>query len=246
MADLDVVYADTKAAMLTSIGDSDDAWATPVPATPAWTVLDVVAHVTGVAADNASRTVPVDVNLLEAFREPEVAAVRDEFADGQVIRRRGRSPSEVIEEWDAAEQVLLERIRRGPSDPEGLPFGFDVVVVTDLCVHTDDVAHALGLPPNRGSAASRVAVAGYCFGIDYRIRALGLPGLTLRYGGKERTLGEGPAAATLAAEHWELLRVLAGRRSRSQIAALDWSGDPEPYLPLLPAYGEHQDALVEG
>jgi len=152
----------------------------------------------------------------------------------------------VIEEWDAAEQILLDRIRRGPSDPEGLPFGFDVVVVTDLCVHTDDVAHALGLPPRRGSAAARVALAGYCFGVDYRIRALGLPALTLRYDGKERILGEEPAGAALAGEHAEQLPAIAGRRSRAQISALDWTGDPEPFLPLLPAYGERQDALVEG
>jgi hypothetical protein len=40
-----------------------------------------------------------------------------------------------------------------------------------------------------------VALAGYCFGVDYRVRALDLPAMTLRYDGKERTLGEGPVAA---------------------------------------------------
>ena len=95
-------------------------------------------------------------------------------------------------------------------------------------------------------AATRVALAGYAFGVDYRIRALGLPALQLRYDGKEKSLGEGEPAAALAADSWELLRVLAGRRSRDQIATLDWTGDPEPYLPLLPAYGERDDALVEG
>jgi hypothetical protein len=93
--------------------------------------------------------------------------------------------------------------------------------------------------------AETKSLAGYCFGVDYRLRALGLPALELRYDGKERTLGEGPPAASVTAERWELLRVLAGRRSRDQIAALDWSGDPAPYLPLLPAYGERADALVE-
>jgi hypothetical protein len=124
-------------------------------------------------------------------------------------------------------------------------FGFDVVLVTDLCVHGDDVALALGLPPNRDTAASRVALAGYCFGVDYRVRALDLPAMTLRYDGKERTLGEGPVAAVVTADRWELLRMLAGRRSRAPIMHLDWTGDPEPHLALVPAYGEREEALIE-
>lgn len=241
---LDVAYAETKAGLLGAIDDHADAWSAPVPATPAWTVLDVVAHVTGIAAAAVDGVLPVEVNLLEQFRDPEVAAARDEFAEGHVRRRRGRAPAAVVAEWDAAEPRLLDLMRRGPV-PDGLPFGFDMVLTTDLCVHADDVAHALGLPPNRGSAAARAAIAGYCFGVDYRIRALGLPALILRYGGKERTLGEPPAAATLTIDPWELLRTLSGRRSRAQMAAMDWTGDPAPYLPLLPAYGERQDDLVE-
>lgn len=240
-----MAYAETKAGMLGTVAAHADPWSAPVPATPAWTVLDVVAHVTGIAVAAAAGELPVDVNLLEQFRDPEVAAARDEFADGHVVRRRGRSAAEVLAEWDAAEPRLLERIRIRPGEPGSLPFGSDVMLVTDLCVHGDDVAQALGMPPQRGTAASRVALAGYCFGVDYRIRALGLPALALRYGGKERTLGEGPAAASLTADHWDLLRALAGRRSRGQIAAMDWTGDPEPYLSLIPAYGERLDDLVE-
>jgi uncharacterized protein (TIGR03083 family) len=246
MTALDVAYAETKAGMLRSIGEPDSpAWSTRVPATPAWDVLDVVAHVTGLAVDGATGAMPGEVNLLEQFRDPDVVAARDGYADGQVLRRRGRGPSAVIGEWDAAEPALLEQLRGGTTGPGALPFGFDFVLVTDLCVHADDVAIALGLPANRDTAASRVALAGYAFGVDYRIRALGLPALALCYEGKERTLGDGPPAATVAADRWELLRVLAGRRSRDQILGLDWTGDPDPYLPLLPAYGEREDALTE-
>lgn len=246
MVPLDLAYAENKARMIRSVGGPNSpAWSTRVPATPAWDVRDVVAHVTGIAVDGADATMPADVNLLEQFRDPEVVAARDAYADGQVLRRSGSTPSDVVAEWDAAEPALLDRLRCGPTGPGALPFGFDVVLVTDLCVHTDDVARALGLPPNRDTAASKVALAGYCFGVDYRLRALGLPALSLRYDGKDRTLGEGAAAAVVAADRWELLRVLAGRRSRTQIRDLDWTGDPEPYLALLPAYGERPDALVE-
>ncbi len=244
MTGMDVRYAEAKAAMLAQVGPPDSpAWSKAVPATPDWAVRDVVAHVTGLAVDTAAGTLPGDLNLMEQFRDPEVAAARDEFADGQVLRRRALSPQDLLTEWAEAEPDLLARLR---GESGGLPFGYDVVVTTDLCVHTDDVANALGLPPNRDLSAARVALAGYSFGVGYRIRALGLPALGLRYNGKQKVLGEGKPAATLSAEPWELLRVLAGRRSRKQILALDWEGDPEPYVGLLPAYGEREDALFEG
>jgi len=245
MPGLDIPYAETKVRLLEAIGGFEsDSWSTIVPATPEWTVLDLVAHVAGNAADGAAATLP-DINLMEQFRDPSVVAARDDFADGQVLRRQGHSPAEVVAEWDEAEPELLKRLAVGGAD-SGLPLGFDVILVTDLCVHADDVAHALGLPPNRESAAGRIALAGYCFGVDYRIKALGLPALTLRYGSREKKLGEGEAGATLSADRWELLRAFAGRRNRQQIRELEWTGDPEPYLSLIPAYGEREDALAEG
>lgn len=243
MPGMDVRYAEAKAAMLAQIGPPDSpAWSKAVPATPDWDVRDVVAHVTGNAVDAAAGDMPADLNLLEQFRDADVVAARDAFADGQVLRRQDASPQELLDEWAAAELGLLARLR---GENGGLPF-YDVVVTTDLCVHTDDVANALGLPPHRDLAAARVALAGYAFGVDYRIRALGLPALALRYGAKQKVLGEGEPAATLSADGWELLRVLAGRRSRQQILALHWEGNPEPYVGLLPAYGERADALTEG
>lgn len=246
MAGLGAAYSETKALMLATIGAHDSPkWSDPVPATPGWDVLDVVAHVTGLASDAGAGEFPTDLNLLEQFRDADVVAARDAYADGQVLRRRGRTPSQVVAEWDAAEPAVADRLDRDPADPAALPFGFDVVLVTDLCVHADDVAGALHQPPHRGTAALRVALAGYCFALDYRLRALGLPALTLRYDGKERVLGEGPPAATLAADRWELVRVLAGRRSRSQIASLEWDGDPSRYLDVLPTYGQRSTDLVE-
>ena len=233
--------------MLRSIGDVGVAlWSAPVPATPAWDVRDVVAHVTGIAVDAAAGALPAELDLMEQFRDNAVVRARDGFADGQVRRREGRTPAAVVAEWEGVEAAVVDRLEREAGDPEALPFGFDVVVVTDLCVHADDVAAAVGKPPHRDTKASRIALAGYCFSTDYRLRALELPALALRYDGKERILGGGPAAVTLTGDRWELLRVLAGRRSRGQIAALDWTGDPNPYLAVLPTYGERADDLIEG
>jgi uncharacterized protein (TIGR03083 family) len=243
--DLSEAYGETKRAFLAAAGPpSSSNWSAVVAATPAWTVHDVCRHVTGLAADAAAGKLPEDLNLLEQFRDPEVVRARNEFADGQVARRRGQEPAATVAEWNDAERHLLRSLR--PDATRTLPFGFDVVLVTDLCVHCDDVSLALGgEPPGRSSGAGRVALAGYCFGFQYRLQALNLPPLTLRYDGKERVIGDGPAETCVSADRWELLRVLAGRRSRSQILALDWQGDPEPYLELLPAYGERATPLPE-
>jgi len=246
MARLDIAYATTKTWLMSLIQDAgEDAWDTPVPATPQWTVREVVAHVTGLASTAAGGAIPTDLNLLEQFRDDEVIAARNALADGQVARRRAHSPVDIVAEWNAVESILLDRMRGDVPGADPLPIGFDAVLVTDICVHGDDVASALGRTPNRTSAASGIAFATYAFGVDYRLRVLGLPALTFRYGGKQRTIGDGPPHASVSADRWELLRVVAGRRSRPQIEALEWTGDSEPYVGLLPAYGERLDDLVE-
>ena len=90
-----------------------------------------------------------------------------------------------------------------------------------------------------------VAFSSYAGGLHLRLAGSGLPALRIAYGAKERVLGDGEPAATVAAERFELYRAMGGRRSRAQILAYDWSGDPEPYLPLIPAYGERADDLEE-
>ncbi|HET6214793.1 MAG TPA: hypothetical protein VFE14_18140, partial [Micromonosporaceae bacterium] len=74
---------------------------------------------------------------------------------------------------------------------------------------------------------------------------LSLPAFAVRYGEKSRVVGNGEPAATVTADRYELVRMFAGRRSRRQIAAMDWAGDPTPYLPIIPAYGERADDLVD-
>jgi hypothetical protein len=54
--------------------------------------------------------------------------------------------------------------------------------------------------------------------------------------GREWAEGTGPAAATLAADPFELFRALSGRRSLDQVRTLAWDGDPAPYLDLLAPY----------
>jgi hypothetical protein len=38
---------------------------------------------------------------------------------------------------------------------------------------------------------------------------------------------------------------MSGRRSPEQVAAYEWDGDAEPYIPYFYPYGIRSDALVE-
>ena len=129
--------------------------------------------------------------------------------------------------------------------PRSSPFGLSAILVTDLVIHDQDVRGALRVHNAPDGPASSLALATYFFSVDYRIRELGLPALGVRHSDKVRALGDGEPAATVSGPKFELLRAFGGRRSRGQILDLDWEGDPNPYIALVPAYGERADALVE-
>lgn len=62
---------------------------------------------------------------------------------------------------------------------------------------------------------------------------------------RELVLGDGEPVATLRGEPFELLRAMSGRRSADRVRALDWEGEPGPFLDLLSAYDQTGDDLVE-
>lgn len=219
---------------------------TRVPASPAWTVKDVVAHVAGVAADVGGGTVPPELDLVRALDDPTLAAIRDEMTARQVDSRRGVSVETILAEWQGHLGVLLAMIRGERPFPREVPFA-DSILVTDLAVHTQDVRGALGVPGDRDSPGVGVALASYAAIVGLRLRMRGLPALRLRYGDKERIVGEddGSPGATLSADRFHICRALSGRRSRAQILAMDWDGDPGPYVGLIPAYGPREDDVVE-
>ena len=215
-----------------------------VPACPDWTVRDVVAHLAGLAHDAVTGALP-PFDLLEQWRDASVAAERDSMTEQQVARSREREYAEIVDEWGRTTDALVPILRGEQSFPGTPPFGLDAILLTDLWVHDADVRGALDLPRAADGAATSIGLAAYGFGVADRVRKLELPAMALRYGEKTRVLGDGDPVATVAAERYELVRMLAGRRSRKQIAAMDWDGDPEPYLAIIPAYGERDTDLVD-
>ena len=215
-----------------------------VPACPAWTVSDVLAHVVGLSLDATSGRLPV-IDLLEQWRDDSVVETRDRMTADQVDRAAGEPIEELVTRWRQVTPRLAAMLSGATPFPDPAPFGLAAILVTDLVIHDQDVRGALRVHNAPDGPASSLALATYLFSVDYRIRQLALPALGVRSGDKVRILGSGEPAATVAGPQFELLRAFGGRRSREQLLAFNWKGDPSPYIPLLPAYGERVDALVE-
>ncbi|MEY2523943.1 MAG: hypothetical protein QOJ66_2508 [Ilumatobacteraceae bacterium] len=130
----------------------------PVPATPAWQVHAVVAHLAGVMHDITTG------NLEGVTTDPWTAA--------QVERARGKSVAQVIDEWangaTAFEQFL--------SSPDGANAS---AAVFDVHAHETDLRSALGLAPELSDEVISWLGTSMREAFDRQIAAAGLPPVTI-------------------------------------------------------------------
>ena len=214
-----------------------------MPACPAWTVRDVLAHVTGVTADAAGGT--YFSGAADAWSDIRLAAARDEWTAGQVLSRRDRPVDALLAEW-AGWAATLEPILAGTVPPlPGSPAWLVSAPVADLAVHLHDVRGALRQPGDRDAPVTGLGLRIYARWLGQRLDQAGRPALRLRVAGRERVEGSGQPVAALAADAFELFRALSGRRSLGQVRALGWDGDPEPYLDLFAPYPMPASPLAE-
>ena len=196
----------------------------PAPATPGWTVKDVVGHLAGVAAD-------VTAGRMAGAGTPAWTAA-------QVDARRSRDLAGVLDEWASLAPGLEAMLA-------GAPTAVANRIVCDVACHEHDIRGALGRPGARDSDTVDLALQA---GVDYLDRGLrdaGAPGLTVRSEHTEWFVGQDPPAATLTAEPFTLFRLLFGRRSLAQMAALDWTGSPDLYLDHLSVFDPAVDDIDE-
>ena len=190
-----------------------------VPATPAWRVRDVLAHVVGLAADlNAQRFPAVDDIGGSAWGAAQVAARCDLPID----------------------DVLAEWAREAPGFEDGLRlFGYEAGshVVADLHAHHQDVRGALGLDRDDDPLAVAVALDHYLGFVHQLLAGAAWGVLAVAAGGEVRVLGteDGSNRAQVAGSAFEVLRAFSARRSASQIRALRWRGDVDALLALMEA-----------
>ncbi|HEX2786118.1 MAG TPA: hypothetical protein VHN36_21270 [Ilumatobacteraceae bacterium] len=129
-----------------------------VPATPDWTVHDVVSHLLGVVTDVSTG------NLEGVTTAPWTAA--------QVERCAGKTVAEVIEEWAGAAPGFESFL----SSPAGSNAS---AAVMDVHCHETDVRAALGLGPAIPDDVLVWAGESMRTGFNAQVAAAGLPKITL-------------------------------------------------------------------
>lgn len=129
-----------------------------VPATPDWTVHDVVSHLLGVVTD-------VSTGNLEGVTTPPWTAA-------QVERCAGKTVAEVIEEWAGAAPGFESFL----SSPAGSNAS---AAVMDVHCHETDVRAALGLGPAIPDDVLVWAGESMRTGFNAQVAAAGLPQITL-------------------------------------------------------------------
>ena len=206
-------YAATRARVRGLLADAGEPEADAmVPACPAWTVHDVVAHVTGLAVALSSGAGPGRGDL-------------QAWIDGLVDERRGVSLASMLDEWDAAGpgiEAFLGHMGAGGGQ-----------LVYDVVAHEHDIRHALGRPGARDSSS-----VGACADAVSMLRARdlanhGLPAVRITSGGRTWDVGDGMPELSITLDPFELIRVFGSRRSETQLRALAWQGDLDRYLPAL-------------
>lgn len=124
MTDLGALYRASRLRVGELVSGADPA--TEVPATPGWSVHDVVAHLAGLAEDVA------DDNM--------GAAPSPEWTAAHVERGRAKTVAQLLAQWDGHAPGLEAAL----SSADGAASSAALV---DVNTHEADLRHALGLPP---------------------------------------------------------------------------------------------------
>lgn len=141
----------------------------------------------------------------------------DQTAD-QVARHRHDDPRVLVRQWSDT----------APAFEAGIT-AFEIwPAFIDVLSHEHDLRAALGDPGHRSHDDVLVAAG---------LLTERLPdGLQIRFDGATTT-GSGPSSVRLTTTPFEAFRLRLGRRSRPQVLALDWTGDPAPILDGLFVFG---------
>jgi len=213
----DVVYGGARGRLTRLVGAlTGEQLRTPVPATSAWTVHELVAHLVGGAADTASGRLD--------------GAPGDEWSARHVAERRQRPMGELLAEWELVGptvELSLTGDVRGPN------------LAADIICHEGDLHEALGLPrPDRHHWQPVLEAMMGLLG-----RRLRQPGtLVIRdEQDQEWRFGEGDPHTLLSADGYELLRGTFSRRSQRQIAGWNWTPTLAVRIHRFGAFGPRED-----
>ena len=215
--DLGRLYHDTRERLVVLLSQLNEAaLATPVPACPAWLVRDVVAHLCAVNQDVlAGRQTRINTDA-------ETAA--------QVARFRNHGMARILAAWQDVAPQFEQFVRARKA----------WTAVIDIASHEQDIRAAVGRPGARDTEV-------IWHSSDWLLTRL-RPPVALIVAVEDAQYRAGPPDGTplrLATSRFEAFRWRMGRRSRAQLAALDWSGDPSPVLDHLTFFGPSAADIIE-
>lgn len=188
-----------------------------VPACPEWTIHQAVSHLAGTAQDIAS------LNLDNAGT--------DAWTQAQLDRLANHNLDEVLDLWAATADQVADFLAESPKL-------VGAQSVFDALTHEHDIRGALDEPGARTADPAFAVAAGFLTTmVDRTIRRHVHPCLRLTTPTTGPTqLGDpakAPAEITVELSDFETLRAFGGRRSRRQLLALPWQGDPEALMPIF-------------
>jgi uncharacterized protein (TIGR03083 family) len=200
------IYRGIRARVSDLVRDLDaDALARTAPATPAWSVQDVLAHLVGDVTD------VVEGNL--------EGVATDAWTQRQVERRRGATVADLLDEWASGAAVVEPTIGDFPPRMRAM-------FLTDAVTHEHDIRHAIGAPGARDSDAIAFSYVGVIGSVGAARGDAGAVRIVHEAG--EDVVGEGDPTATVRTSRFEIVRAAVGRRSIDEIVAWDWDGEPTP------------------
>ena len=193
---------------------SDDDISTTVIPTPDWTVKDTYAHLVGAIDDMLSGT-------LDGYGSDAWTAVH-------VTARSSHSLEQLCDEWRGLASDF-ETFLESTGDE-------NVGIVAGSWTHEQDIRGSLGLK-GVGDTGGMDATLELLHRFGRSVDDAGLPGLRVVTDNRTWELGASDVGATLTVTPYVAARLVFGRRSPSQVLAMDWQGDPSPYLDILGVYG---------
>lgn len=223
--DLGAVYRDARQRLTDLVRARAADAGTPVPACPGWSVRDVVAHLVAIAED-------VVAGELAGIPSDDETAL-------QVARRRDDPVESILEAWARAGPGFEALLSSQPVWPAAV----------DVLSHEQDVRGALADPGARDDP-------GIVTGARLLVSGLRVPArLTVRLGDEmiepkpldpeaDGSAGD-EAPLHLTTTHFEAFRFRMGRRSRRQLLAMDWRGDPAPIVDHLARFGPSAEDIDE-
>jgi uncharacterized protein (TIGR03083 family) len=183
----------------------------PVPACPAWTVRQLLAHMVGLGVDVVAGNEPDDHNAVWTQRH--------------VDDRSDASIAELLAEWDSVTGALIAWMREHTTRP-----------LNDVIIHEQDLRGALAQPGARDTPGLQIVRDRI---LDRFARRLvdRLPVRLQAEGWAWTSPGVGEPALVLQANGFDLARAVMSRRSAAQLQAWTTRGDLEPYLAAFEVLG---------